>query len=137
MVSPLDSYQPDTLFSLFPVFYSSSQWSQWRLRPGAVSDSLSLSVPSSIYPPHLAVCQTEQCHQPSLQILSVFVFLFSSLHLGTYISLPFPFLLHPSIYLLVLFSPHSSHSSLPSEETAATERCLKIEAAEKRKVMDI
>lgn len=108
-VSALESYRSDTLSSLFPVFYSSSWGSQWRLRPGAVPDSrtlpsLPLLSPSSIYPLHLAACQTELYRRPSLQTLTIFVFLFSSFHRGMCICLPFPLFFSLSL-LLFSFLP--------------------------------
>lgn len=93
-------------YTLLPVFYSSSRWSQRRLRPGAVPDSRTLHSlpPSSIYPLHLAACQTALCHRPSLQTLTIFVFLFSFFSRSMCICLPFPSLTPvSSVYLLFSF----------------------------------
>lgn len=107
-ISALESYRSDTLSSLFPVFYSSSQWSQWRPRPGAVPDSrtlpsLPLFSPSSIYPltwqparQHCAIALHSRRSHPIL---------FSSLHLGMCLCLLFPLLLlsFPSIFFSLPF----------------------------------
>lgn len=119
-----------------PGFYLSSQGFQWRLRPEAVPDSrtlpslsppsLSLFSPSSIYPLHLGACQTALSRRPSLQTLTISVFLFSFFRFGIHICLVFSLLLlfFPFIFFFSLSLCQSSHPSLPSEETAASVRHL-------------
>lgn len=98
-----------------PGFYLSSQGFQWRLRPEAVPDSrtlpslsppsLSLFSPSSIYPLHLGACQTALSRRPSLQTLTISVFLFSFFRFGIHICLVFSLLLllsHLSSFSLCL-----------------------------------
>lgn len=140
-ISALESYRSDTLSCLFSVFYSSSQWSRWRLRPGALPDSrtppsLPLFSPSPIYPLHtpllaqscLAGCQTAITPDTLGLLFSYFHFYFCLL-------LPL-FLLFPITHFFFLSLCFYSHPVLRYEQTAASVRHIKIEAAENQKVMD-
>lgn len=122
--------------TLLPVFYSSSRWSQWRLRPGAVPDSRTL--PSLCYLHLLFILSTWQPARQHCAIglhsrhsQSLFFYFHSSIAVCASVSL-FPVLLlsRPSIF----FSPSvlllSFHPALTSV------RPLKIETAEKLEVKD-
>lgn len=115
------SYQQYTLSSLLRVFCSSCWWSQWRLWPEAVPDFRMLpSLPHPLcylhlpfYPLYLAACQTTLCHRPSIQMLTIFVFLFISFHWSVHICLPFYCLVYKSC---LFFSLSIAPSTAPTKK---------------------
>lgn len=131
-ISVVESYHSPPC-SLFPIHPDSGLSGDWGLEQYHNQDWLS---PSSIYPLHLASCQTVLCHWPSLQTPAIFCFSIF-IHLGTCLCLLFLlFLLSFLSVVFYLYLCFSFHPSPLSEKTAASVRCLKIEAAEKQKVMD-
>ncbi len=106
------------------VSVETEAWSSTRLQDA----SLPLFSPSSIYPLHLAARQTALCHRPSLQTLIFSIFILPSCA-SVSLSLSYSSLSHPSPFLSLSVAPLISPCPLRKE-------CLKIEAAEKRKVMD-
>lgn len=138
-----ESNRSDALSSLFSVFYSSSQWSQWRLRPGAVPDSRTLlclppSLLSSLPPSVLSILYLSSppgslpdSAVPSAFTLdtydlcfSIFILPSQYVHLSPLPSFTHVFAIHLLSFLSLSFCL-SSYPSVPSKETAPSVRCYK------------
>lgn len=107
---------PCFLLILLVVSVEAGAWSSTRLQDASLPSSPSLLSPSSVYPPHLAACQTTLCHRPSIQMLTIFVFLFISFHWSVHICLPFYCLVYPSyLFFSVSVAPSTAPTKIKLE----------------------